>query len=214
MQLTFNSNALARQRQISNGTIAPGGTFAEGLFSELSPPYYSLIKAGMVFSLASAALSAVTAFTGAAAGTPLLGMYNPAGSGVDIVLLQTKLGVRSTGTTAGTAGIDYFLGQQGSTPVTGTQTVARNLYTGAQGGSVAYCMVNTVNTAAVASNFIAPAFSLGNITATAGVNVATLVDDIKGAIIISPGNYLALGSYVTMAAAALDLALLWAELPA
>ena len=111
-------------------------------------------------------------------------------------------------------GFDYWLGQQGATPPSGAQTVARQMYSGGQSGSSAYCMVNTANTATLASNFVAPAFSLGNVTTTAGVNVTTLVDDVKGAIIVSPGNYLALGNYVAMAVAALDAALLWAEIPA
>ena len=159
-------------------------------------------------------MATITAFTGAAAGTPLFGLYNPANSGVDLVILQTRLGVRTTGTTAGAAGFNYWLGQQGSTPPSGTQTVPRQMYSGGQGGSAAYAMVNVANTAALASNFVAPAFSLGNVTTTAGVNVTTLVDDVKGAIIVSPGNYLAFGSYVALAVAALDASLLWAEIPA
>ena len=39
MQLTFNANALATQRQMGGNTIAPGGTFAEALVSELNPVY-------------------------------------------------------------------------------------------------------------------------------------------------------------------------------
>ena len=192
----------------------PGGTFGELLMSELNPQYYQLLKAGKVFSLALANIVTVTAFTGGAAGTPVFGIYNPSNSGVDLVLLQSKLGIRTTGTTAGTMGFDFWLGQQGATAPTGTQTQNRQLYSGSATGSAMYSMANTANTGALASNFIEPSFSLGNVTATAGVNVTNLVEDHHGAIIVSPGNYLAWGSYVAMAVAALDAALIWAEIPA
>lgn len=192
----------------------PGGTFGEALFSELSPQYYTLLKAGKVFSLQTANVATVTAFTGGAAGTPLMGIYNPANSGVDIVLLQSRLSFRTTGTTAGAMGFNFWLATQGSTSPTGTQTVARQMYSGAQSGSASYCMVNTANTAALASTFLMPSFTLGNVTTTGGVNVTQLVEDHRGAITVSPGNYLAWGNYVAMAVAAVDAALVWAEVPA
>lgn len=192
----------------------PGGQFGEILMSELNPVYYSLLKAGKVFSLALAAAAATTAFTGVAGTTPVFGVYNPANSGVDLVLLQSRLNMRSTGTTAGAMGFDFFLGTQGSTAPTGTQTVARQMYSGSASGSASYCMANVVNTGALVSNLVAPSFSLGNVTTTAGVNAGLLVEDHRGSIVVAPGNYLAWGNYVTGAVMAYDAALLWAELPA
>jgi len=46
------------------------------------------------------------------------------------------------------------------------------------------------------------------------LNAALYVDDIKGAIVVAPGTYLAFGSSGTLAAASIDYALLWAEIPA
>jgi len=211
--LQSQAGALPSQRQTGGQPVNPGGTFGEALFSELNPVYYTLLKQGRVFSLASANVATVTAFTGAAAGTPVFGVYNPSGSGVDLVLLQSRADVRTTGTTAGAMGFNFWLGNQGSTPPSGTQTVARQMYSGAQSGSASYCMVNTANTAALASNFVAPSLSLGNVTTTAGVNPGIFVEDLRGSIIVAPGNYLAWGNYVAMAVAALDLSLLWAEIP-
>ena len=214
MQLTFNAGNLPTQRQVGASSIAPGGVFGEAFVSELNPQYHALVKTGKVFTLASANIATLTAFVGAAAGTPLFGIYNPPNSGVDLTLLQTRLAIRTTGTTAALDGFNYWLGTQGSTPITGTQTVARNMYSGAQAGSNAYCMVNVANTAAVASALIAPSFSLGNVTTTAGVNVTSLVDDLKGLIVVAPGNYLAFGAYTALAVAAIDGGLMWAETPA
>jgi len=172
-----------------------------------------MLKSGLVFSLSSTTQTAATAFTGGAAGTPIFGLYNPASSGKDLVILQARYGIRTTGTTAGTVDFSFYAVNQGGVAVTGTQTQARNLYSQANSGAVAYGMVNTANTAALASTLIAPSLSLGNVTTTAGLNVGVLVDDVKGAIIVSPGAYLALGCSATLAVGSMDFSLIWAELP-
>ena len=103
---------------------------------------------------------------------------------------------------------------QGGVAVTGTQTQARNMYSQASTGANAYCMVNTANTAALASTMIAPSVSFGNVGATAGVNVGLFVDDVRGAIVVSPGSYLAWGAYLGLTAGALDATVIFAEIPA
>ena len=75
-------------------------------------------------------------------------------------------------------------------------------------------MVNTANTGALASALVAPSFSIGAVGATAAQVVATFVDDIKGAIIVAPGCYLALGSASALTGGSLDVSLMWAEVPA
>ena len=214
--MLFQSQAggLPSSRQTAGTPNNPGGTFGEALFSELNPVYYSLLKAGKVFSLSSLGTATLTAFTGGAAGTPLFGLYNPATSGVDLVLLQARYGVRTTGTTAGTVDFSFFAANQGGVAVTGTQTQARNMYSQAATGSAGYGMVNVPNTAAIASTLIAPSLSLGNVTTTAGLNAAVTVDDIKGAIVVAPGCYLALGASAALAVASIDATLIWAEIPA
>jgi len=206
--------SLPSQRQTAGTPNNPGGTFGEAFVSELAPVYYSLQKANRIFSVASLTTTTATSFTGGAAGTPIIGIYNPATSGTDIVLLQARVGVRSTGTTAATLDFNFFAVNQGGVAVTGTQTADRNMYSQANTGSVAYCMVNTTNTAALASTLIAPSLSVGNVTTTPGLNAALYVDDIKGAIVVAPGTYLAFASSGTLAAASIDYALLWAEIPA
>ena len=188
--------SLPSARQTAGTPNNPGGTFGEAFVSELAPVYYSLMKSG------------------GAAGTPIIGLYNPATSGTDLVLLQARVGVRTTGTTAGTLDYSFWAVNQGGVAVTGTQTQARNMYSQASTGSVAYAMVNTANTAALASTLIAPSVSVGNVTTTAGLNAGLFVDDIKGAIIVAPGAYLAFGASATLAVASIDYSLIWAEIPA
>ena len=214
MLLQTNAGQFPATRQASGTPTAPGGTFGELMESRLSPDYYTLLKLGKVFSVAGLAQATIAAFTGGAAGTPLLGLWNPQGSGVDLVLLYIKLGIRTTGTTAGTVDFNHWLAQQGPTPITGTQTACKNKYSGANSGSAAYAMINVANTAALASSLVEPSFSLGNVTTTAGVNVGSLVDDLRGSIVVAPGNYYAWGAAAAMAVASLDFAAVWAEIPA
>jgi len=205
--------SLPSARQTAGTPNNPGGTFGEAFVSELAPVYYSLMKAGRIFSIATTQTTA-TAFTGGAAGTPIIGIYNPATSGNDIVLLQARVGVRTTGTTAGTLDYSFYQVNQGGVAVTGTQTQCRNMYSQANTGSVAYAMLNVANTAALASTLTAPSISLGNVTGTAGLNTSVFVDDIKGAIVVAPGTYLAFGASATLAVASIDYSLIWAEIPA
>ena len=184
MLLATTAGALPSARQVAGTPNAPGGTFGELLVSELNPVYYSLLKAGKVFTVGGTGLNP-TAFTGAAAGTPLVGLYNPSNSGVDLVLLQSRTSIRYTGSAAAAGfGLNFFAVNQGGVAVTGTQTLCRQMYSQATTGSAAYAMVNTANTAALASSLIAPSVSLGNVPAAA-----------------------------SLTAGLLDVSLIWAELP-
>lgn len=205
---------LPNQRQAAGSTPnAPGGTFGEWITSRLLPDYYTLLKNGLVFNLGVLAANP-TGFVGGAAGTPLLALFNPLGSGKDLVLLEAVLGIRTTGTAAAANGFNHFGVQQGAVAITGAATQPRGQLNQMQGGSVATGLVNTANTAALASNLIRPSVSIGNGTVTGGVNVGLLRDEIKGEIVIPPGGYYALGIAATLTAASIDAALIWAEVPA
>jgi hypothetical protein len=213
MIIQGQAGALPSTRQSAGTPNAPAGSFGEILDTKLNPDYYQLVKAGRVYQVGAAAANP-SAFTGGAAGTPLIGLFNPAASGVDLVILQARLGIRTTGTAAGNLDFAFFGVNQGGTAVTGTQTASRNVYSLAATGGIGYAMVNVANTAALASSLIAPSFSVGAVGATAALNVATFVDDVKGAIIVAPGCYLAFGSTSALTGGSLDAALLWAEIPA
>lgn len=202
---------LPLSRPAANANV-PSGIIGEAMFSEALPQYYSLVKSGVVFSVQALAANG-TAFVGGAAGTPLIGIYNPASSGKDLVLLSTSIGVRTTGTAAVTLDINWFGVNQGGVAVTGTQTQASNVYSQAATGSVSYCMANTANTAALASTLRRNALSLGLTATTAIINAGVYFDDIKGALVISPGCYMGLGVSATPTASSMDVVATWAEIP-
>lgn len=202
---------IGRNRASANGQ-APGGLWNEGLVSELAPKFHALAKSGAVFSSAIAGANP-SAFIGGAAGTPLIGLYNPASSGVDLVLIQARVAIRTTGSAAVATDINFWGVNQGGVAVTGTNSPPTNVYSQAASGSVATAMLNVVNTAALASTLRAPSLSIGLTAATAITNVGAYVDPIEGLLIVSPGSYLAYGASVAPTAASLDVALIWAELP-
>jgi hypothetical protein len=204
---------LPTTRQTSGNPTFPAGSLGEQLQSRMFPDYYTLLKNGYLFSAAVAAANP-SAFVGGAAGTPLIGIYNPSNSGKDLVLLEAVVGIRTTGTAAGTADFNHWGAAQGTAAPTGTATAARNLYTLTAAGSVAVAMLNTANTGALASSLLRPSISLGNVTTTAGVNPGLFRDELKGEIVVSPGSYYAFASAVALTAASLDVGLIWAEVPA
>jgi hypothetical protein len=213
MIIQSQAGSLPSARQTAGAPNNPGGTFGESFVSELTPVYYSLLKSGRVYSSSFAAITP-SAFVGAAAGTPAIGIYNPATSGVDLVLLMAKLAIRTTGTAAVATDWNFWQVNQGGVAVTGTQTQARNMYSQASTGSSAYAMVNTSNTAALASTLTMPSVSIGLTAATAITNVQVLSDDIRGAIVVAPGCYLAWGNSVATTSGSFDGAIIWAEIPA
>lgn len=214
MLMQGQAGGITSTRQTSGNPTFIAGSLGEQLMSRMLPEYYTLLKAGKLFAAATSAANP-TAFTGGAAGTPLIGIYNPLNSGVDLVLLEAVIGVRTTGTAAATTAFAHFGAAQGSTAPTGTATAPRQLYSMASSGSAAVAMLNTANTAALASNMLRPSISIGNTPATTAVlNIGLLRDEIKGEIIIAPGSYYAFGSSATLTAASIDVSVIWAEIPA
>jgi len=213
MIIQGQAGALTTTRQSGGNPTAPAGGYGEILTSAIAPDYYTLAKAGRVYQVGFNAINA-SAFTGGAAGTPAIGLFNPQSSGVDLVILMAKLAIRTTGTAAVAYNWNFWGANQGGTAVTGTQTQSRNLNGFNATGGVGYAMVNTANTGALASSFLMPSASGGLTAATAVTNVTTLVDEIRGAIIVPPGAYLAWGQSAALTAASFDGALVWAELPA
>lgn len=210
MAIQSQAGSLVSQRQPGGTPNNAGGTFGEGLISGLTPRYYSLVKNGRVFSVSS--LNQIpTAYVGAAAGAPVIGLWNPQSSGVDLVLLQARTTIRTTGTTGVAAAMNFWAVNQGGVAVTGAQTLARNMYSQVQSGSAAYATVGVFATGALAATLIAPSISISINTPLADI-FANLVDDINGAIVVPPGCFLGYG-LTTTTSCAMDTALIWAEIP-
>ena len=82
--------------QKSGTPQVPAGTFGEPGSSILTPRYYSMIKAGRVFTMTAFGQSPVglSPYSGGSNGVGLFVLYNPLGSGVDLSLMSVRIGVR------------------------------------------------------------------------------------------------------------------------
>ena len=188
---------LVRGIQANSSSTNPftqkGGALGDAIVSELNPIYYQAAKEGRLFT------SYVATVATSLAATATIGnmLWNPPGSGVDLVLLDWTSNIVVT--SASTTGIAIAAGYQTTTPTTTTAaTVAGSTYvqqttlvTGSK--AVAYS-VATVLTAPVIVQVLEH-----NTAAIQTVGVDAVSGDFKGSIVVSPGGFVtlcALGSAV------------------
>lgn len=192
---------------------APLGFWNELLVSELLPVYYALLKAGRVFYQQVTAANA-TGFTGGAGGTPLIGVFNPSGSGVDCVILCSAIATRSQGTAAATPGSINWYGGLSALP-TGTTTKPVNAYTQQASGSSVLTFVNTAMTGSTAGALTRSVVGFGANPGTTAPSTVAIVNDYPfGSLVASPGVLQALGAAATTTAGSFDVTVYWAEVPA
>ena len=203
---------LPNAKQTGGQPNALAGYAGELLVTEALPPYYTMLKAGKVFYQVATAVTP-TVFVGGAAGIPLIGLYNPVGSGVDAVLIATRISVRTTGTAAVTWDVSLWGGV--SVLPSGTVTVPINGYSQQNTGSACKTFVNTAMTGSSVLTLTAPILSGGLTAATAITNVTDAADHLLGNIVAAPGVLQAIGQGGgTMTASVFNISLYWAELPA
>jgi len=199
------------QSQKSGSPTPNAGWQNELWISELFPRYSYLALTGRLFSVVSTAVAAPTgAYPLGAAGTPLAAIYNPTGSGVNAILVVCSLSNRALGTvTAGTYG--YSGGPTAA--ITATPSTYLNMLSLQSIGSAVKPFGNVALTGSSALTAIRPFITTG-----AGVTQSQIgspcTDEIAGAIIVAPGNVVAVSAAVTGTANTVDTGLVWAELPA
>lgn len=212
LQVTGQAQGVLSQSQKSGipGSVNTGW-HNELLKSDLLPRYAYLVLNGLAFSVVANAVAAPAgAYPLGAAGVPLVAIYNPPGSGKNLIILQGSVSVRS----GGTAGAGTFGWSGGPTAaITAAASAYLNLLSLAGTGSVAKPYSNTALTGSSALTAIRPMLAAGaNTAATQGTaNICT--EDVAGLIVVTPGNVVALSGAVTNTAGVVDAGLLWAELP-
>jgi hypothetical protein len=176
--------------------------------------YMQSVLEGRVFLLSAAAANA-SAYVGAAAGTPLIAIFNPPNSGKNIFVLQESLAQQTTGTAAAAEDFAWWGGTPG-TIGTGTKTNPTNLLSLQAVGSIAQGYVNTALTSQTnALALIKPVLSVGAIPVTTATlqtwSPATIEE--AGLIVCVPGNLIALGAAAATTAAKFDISVIWEEVP-
>lgn len=213
-------------KQVGQGVIAGLGEFSELLVSELQGRYYEANYRGLKYSASTVGggvqLAATHLFSTAIASfTPILAIYNPANSPVNLVLQQAWCGLTAAPlATIAQTGAFLLVGNSGQSITNAQSATPINLKTLKQAGSQAIGITNVVLAGAVGNPVVIRPMSVAAslVTATAnasGIIVQLPVEDVAGGIIIPPGGYLGIANGVSNAVAGhlVNAGFAWDEIP-
>lgn len=203
------------------------GNQGDGIASELNGRFYEQNTRGRTFSggMSTTAINAAT-FTSATLGatcTPIAGIWNPIGSGLNAQILQAVLTIALTVAGAVTGGGPYVwavsAGNSLAIPTTGLKPWNRK--TLQQNGSVMFNMAGVALTGLTNNLTVIGASALGggsayNVTATDTGFAATMpgfAENLDGQFIVPPGGILALLATTTPVGHSAASNLLWDEVP-
>jgi hypothetical protein len=171
--------------------------------------YLQAVMENRAFFL-SVAAGAVTAYTGGAAGTPLLAVHNPTGSGKVLVPLLVGFAPRAAASAAGQANLELWSGP--SAAPTGTKTGPTNALSLSAAGSAALGFVNTALTGSTALALAMPLSTYYWATA-AGAFMSQAMFDVAGFGVAAPGNQFTVGLTAALTSLTADAAIFWEEIP-
>lgn len=155
---------------------------------------------------------AMTAVTGVAPGTSIgttaaAALYNPVGSGKDLVIIRATMGYVSG--TLGIGRVDWVSHARGA--ATGTAMVTQNAILGGAASVASPLTTATVITGGVAFRTFA---NLPPMLATSVLTPWNFVDEVDGAIVVAPGYAVSLqGTAGAGTSPLVVFGLTWAEIP-
>ena len=225
MLLQGNQGALGKQS--GQGLTVGLGEFSDVLITQLMHRYYELTYRGSKFVCTTAGggvqLAATHLFsTAIATFTPILALYNPLSSSVNLVLCHAKAFVSACPLATGAqTGAFLFVCGSGQT-ITNSQTATPvNCKTLKASGSQAFGITNVVLAGAVGNPILLDPLIGGPIlldTATANASLVAPVPSeevLDGSIIIPPGGYVAIANGISNAVAGMlvSAGFKWDEIP-
>lgn len=188
------------------------GQLGDTIVSELHGRYYETNYRGNVFLLSVSTAAAVTAYTGAAGGTPMIGVFNPVGSGKNLVILKASFANVVSASAAGTVTFGLYFGTT-ATITQATTTTPWSMVAQQQSGSIATGFRNVALTSGSAASNVIALGSYYWATAAGAALVSGGPVDLEGALIIPPGSYVALGGSAALTSATWIGSLQWEEVP-
>jgi hypothetical protein len=196
----------------ADGAIQPLRLTRKGALAttDVHARYQEAVLRGNVYYL-SVGAAAPTAFTGAAGGTPLIGVMNPTGSGKVLVLLAASTTITAVPSAAGVVDSELWAGV--SVLPTGAVTPPTSMSTQQTTGSVAKGFVNTAMTSSTAVNFVSGISAFWWATAAAGAMASQGIVDLAGILVATPGVLAALGVRTVPTSTTTDAFLMWEEVP-
>lgn len=151
------------------------------LVTNTTPKYEFSALNGEIFHGANVAGTAVTTQAGLSATTPALTLYNPVTSSVNLVLLKVRVSVHA----APAAASDLMLAYGSVTetaPSSTTDATMVSAKVGTTAAPVGRCYrIATLATAPTACRY------LGSVIAASSTAFVQVVDDVDGAIVLTPG---------------------------
>jgi hypothetical protein len=226
----FLQGYVGQPTNVSMGAGTPfnlrGGQMSDLITSQLQGRFYENVYRGNVFCTGTATV-VVLASTHAignltVTGTPIVGVWNPTTSPVNLSILQATLNVTMTSTTATGPGPFYWgvsVGNAGFTlgtapyskkTLTATGSFAKGFFgaalTGITNNLVVMCGSALGGGSAQSASFIATAVGMQP-------QAIGSVENIDGSIIVPPGGLLSLMCAVTPVAHSVSSSLTWAEVP-
>ena len=210
----------------SSPVVARFGKQGEQMVSELHGRFYEQTYRGNVFggikALTSISNATFTVATVDATSTPIVGLWNPASSGVNCVILQATLQVIQTALQhTGPGSMTWFVSTNQSAISTGASPTNRKTF-------------STVGSATKYMGGVAMTGQVGNVVAAFGSalgpgalsNLSTLdtaigqaiwagtsVENFDGSLIVPPGGVLTLLSSTTAVAFSAASGMVWEEVP-
>lgn len=179
---------------------------------ELHGRYYEATYRGAIFTCSTAAAGVTLTATSlsplaAGTGTPIVGLFNPQGSGKNLVINKLSVAVITSSASTGNIVWNYAVNQTITAAANGT---INSNFIGGAAASVVKAYVNTATTGSTAGIMFRPAFQLQFITA-AGESVGTCEQDLNGDIVVPPGGYIALANGVSNTTTVLSAGITWEE---
>ncbi len=180
--------------------------------SQLLPRYTDLTWSGQVYSVSVATAATITAYTGGGAGTPQVAVWNPAGTGKNLVTLFANTGISVAASVAGTVSWNVFFGPTAAITATPSTTFPLNQLSLQPTGSVAKAFTATALSSSTALTNAIPVGSYYFATA-ANANLVTQpsLAEFAGHLIIPPGSMMALGGSSAIGTWSSNLS--WVEVP-
>lgn len=188
--------------------IATAGYTGETRVADRHARYQEAIMRGSVFSLGVSTAAAITAYVGAAAGTPQVAIWNPAGSGVNAVIWLANFG--NVVAASGAGSVNWGLWYGVTAAITQATTVAPVNQLSSAGGSK---LTGFTAHALTASTALTNLVSLGSYywATAAGAFQAPGLTFIDGAVVVPPGSMAALGGSAALTSATWVSSLVWEE---
>lgn len=189
---------------VQNGSTVNqrGGRTGETVVGDAHGHFQEAVLAGNVFIGANLLGTAVTTQAGLSATTPALTLYNPVGSGKNLVLWKVGIGVNAAPAAAVIFSVAYNLASAAAPTLTTLGTVTNAIL-----GSTA---LPTGQCARVATLAAAPLhlITLGGCTGAAAISGAQFIYNLDGQIVVGPGVAI---SVQTSSAAAIVADMIWEE---